>query len=355
MTVQPLSHPSSASRALGRSGLMVSPICLGTMTWGTQNSQSEAHSQLDAAVAAGINFIDTAEMYSVPPDAESYGKTESIIGHWLKHQRRDAIVLATKIAGGGRTLPWIRGGHFAFDRASLNTALDASLRRLQTDYVDLYQLHWPVRNVPMFGGYLFDPAHERDSTPIRETLEALAELVKAGKIRAVGLSNETPWGVMQFARLADQYGLPRVASVQNAYNLLNRTWEQGLAEIGFREQIALLPYSALGFGLLSGKYLDNPAAEGRVTRFKGFAQRYMKPGVAPAVAEYVALARRHGLSPAVMAQAFVASRWFVGSTIVGATSLAQLEENIRACRTTLSEEVLHGIEDIHLRHSNPAP
>jgi aryl-alcohol dehydrogenase-like predicted oxidoreductase len=355
MSALPETRTSTPARALGRSGLTVSPICLGTMTWGTQNSQAEAHSQLDAARAAGINFIDTAEMYSVPSDAESYGKTESIIGHWLKRQPRDAIVLATKIAGSGRAMPWIRGGRLAFDRASLTSALENSLRRLQTDYVDLYQLHWPVRNVPMFGGYQFDPAQERDATPIRETLEGLAELVEAGKIRAVGLSNETPWGVMQFARLADEYGLPRVASVQNAYNLLNRTWEQGLAEIGYREQIALLPYSVLGFGLLSGKYLDNPAADGRVTRFKGFAQRYSKPGVAPAVAEYVALARRHGLSPALMAQAFVASRWFVGSTIIGATSLVQLEENIRACRTTLSEEVLRGIEEIHLRHSTPAP
>lgn len=355
MTGLPANNTSTPRRALGRSGLMVSPICLGTMTWGTQNSPAEAHSQLDAAVAAGINFIDTAEMYSVPPNAESYSRTESIIGDWLKHQPRDRIVLATKVAGAGRSMPWIRGGQLDFDRTSLHAAIDASLRRLQTDYVDLYQLHWPVRNVPMFGGYLFDPALERASTPIRETLEGLAELIKAGKIRAVGLSNETPWGVMQFARLADEYALPRVASVQNAYNLLNRTWEQGLAEIGFREQIALLPYSVLGFGLLSGKYLDYPGADGRVNLFKGFAQRYAKPGVAPAVAEYVALARRHGLSPAVMAQAFVASRWFVGSTIVGATSLAQLEENIRACRTTLSDEVLRGIEDIHLRHGNPAP
>lgn len=347
--------PSISRRTLGSSDLQVSPICLGTMTWGTQNSQADAHSQLDAALAADINFIDTAEMYSVPPNAESYGKTETIIGHWLKNVPRDRVVLATKIAGAGRAMSWIRGGQQDFGRASLTTAIDASLRRLQTDYVDLYQLHWPVRNVPMFGGYQFDPAQERASTSIRETLEGLAELVKQGKIRAVGLSNETHWGVMEFVRLADQHGLPRVVSVQNAYNLLNRNWEQGLSEIGFRENIALMPYSALGFGLLSGKYLDNPAAEGRVTQFKGFAQRYAKPGVAAAVAEYVALARRHGLSPAVMAQAFVASRWFVTSTIIGATSLPQLEENIRACQTTLNEELLRDIEDIYLRRGNPAP
>jgi len=334
---------------------MVSPICLGTMTWGTQNTEAEAHRQLDMAMAAGINFVDTAEMYSVPPNAESYGKTESIIGNWLRHQPRDRVVLATKIAGAGRSMGWIRNGQQDFSRSSLQTAVEASLRRLQTDCIDLYQLHWPVRNVPMFGGYQFDPAQERKATPVLETLAGLADLVKAGKIRAVGLSNETPWGVMEFARLADLHGLPRVASVQNAYNLLNRNWEQGLAEIGFRENIALLPYSVLGFGLLSGKYLDNPNAPGRVTEFKGFAQRYSKPGVAPAVAEYVALARRHGLSPAVMAHAFVASRWFVGSTIIGATSPAQLEENIRGCRTVLVEEVLREVEAIHLRYSTPAP
>lgn len=342
-------------QALAGSGLLVSPICLGTMTWGTQNTEAEAHAQLDAAVAAGINFIDTAEMYSVPPNAESYGRSETFIGNWLRRQPRERIVLATKIAGAGRTMTWIRGGQLDFGKASLHAAVDASLRRLQTDYVDLYQLHWPVRNVPMFGGYRFDPTQERESTPILETLEALADLIRAGKIRAFGLSNETPWGVTQFARLAEQHSLPRPASVQNAYNLLNRNWEQGLAEIGYRENIALLPYSALAFGLLSGKYLDDPQARGRVTEFKGFAQRYSKPGVAPAVAEYVALARRHGLTPAAMAQAFVASRWFVGSTIIGATTLAQLDENIRACSTTLPEEVLQDIEDIYLRHGSPAP
>ena len=340
---------------LGTSDLQVSRICIGTMTWGTQNSEAEAHAQLDHAIAQGINFIDTAEMYSVPPNGESYGKTETYIGTWLKNQPRDKIVLATKIAGPGRSMKWIRNGELAFDRRNLTAALDASLKRLQTDYVDLYQLHWPDRNSPIFGQYQFDPAKERDFVPIRETLEVLGELVAAGKIRYIGLSNETAWGVMQFVRLAEEHGLPRVATVQNAYNLLNRSWESGLAEIGFREKVSLLPYSPLAFGLLSGKYHDNPQAPGRITQFDGFAQRYSKENVRPAVAAYVALARRHGLTPAQMALAFVASRWFAASTIIGATTLAQLEENIAGCRLTLPEEELKEIEALHLRYTNPAP
>lgn len=340
---------------LGKSGLRVSSVCLGTMTWGTQNTEAEAHAQLDFALARGVNFIDTAEMYSVPPNAESYGKTETYIGTWLKHQARDKIVLASKIAGPGRGMTWIRNGETGFNRQNIRAALEASLARLRTDYIDLYQLHWPDRNTPIFGGYQFDPTKERETVAPRETLEALAELVKEGKIRAVGLSNETPWGVMEFVRLAEQFGLPRVASVQNAYSLLNRNWEMGLAEIGFREQIAFLPYSMLAFGVLTGKYLDDPKAPGRITRFEGFAQRYSKPGVQPAVAAYVALARRHGLTPAQLAQAFVGSRWFVTSAIVGATTIPQLAENIAACGMTLAEEIIREIEAIHLRHTNPAP
>jgi aryl-alcohol dehydrogenase-like predicted oxidoreductase len=340
---------------LGASDLKVSSVCLGTMTWGTQNTEADAHAQLDYALARGINFIDTAEMYSVPPNAESYGKTERYIGSWLKTRSRDSVVLATKIAGPGRSMKWIRNGELAFDRRNIVAALEASLARLQTDYVDLYQLHWPDRNTPIFGQYQYDPARERDFVPLRETLEALAEQVRAGKIRYVGLSNETPWGVMEFVRLAGEHGLPRIVSVQNAYNLLNRTWEGGLAEIGHRERVALLAYSPLAFGLLSGKYHDDPQAAGRVTRFDGFAQRYSKPNVQPAVAAYVALARKHGMTPARMGQAFVASRWFVASTIVGATTMAQLEENIAACQATLPDEVLKEIEALHLRYTNPAP
>ena len=340
---------------LGRSSLEVSTLCLGTMTWGTQNTESEAHEQLDYALSRGINFIDTAEMYSVPPNAESYGKTETYIGTWLRRQAREHIVLASKIAGAGRVMNWIRGGDLAFNRNNLRTAVEGSLRRLQTDYLDLYQLHWPERNTPIFGQYQFEPGRERDCTPLRETLEALAELVREGKIRHIGLSNETPWGVMQFVRLAEQYDLPRIASVQNAYNLINRTWENGLAEVGFREQVSLLPYSPLAFGLLSAKYHDDPAAAGRITRFAGFAQRYGKPNVAPAVAAYAELARRNGLTPTQLALAFVATRWFAASTIIGATTMAQLKEDIDACLLPLSDEIVADIEQLHLRYTNPAP
>ncbi len=342
-------------RKLGGSDLEVSAICLGTMTFGTQNDQAEAHAQLDRALGAGINFIDTAEMYSVPPCAESYGRSETIVGHWLKRQQRDKIVLATKAAGPGRGMPWIREGGLHFDRANLRAALEGSLQRLQTDYVDLYQLHWPDRNVPMFGQYKFDPHNERPTVPIRETLQVLGEFVAEGKVRAIGLSNECPWGVMEFLRLATELRLPRVASIQNAYNLLNRTYELTLGEIGFRENLALMAYSPLAFGFLSGKYLVDPKAKGRRTLFEGFVQRYSKPNVQPAVAAYAELAQRHGLTPAQMALAFVYSRWFVTSTIIGATSLAQLEENLSAEESVLGEDVLQEIETIFLRYGNPAP
>ncbi|HEX5804337.1 MAG TPA: aldo/keto reductase [Azospira sp.] len=340
---------------LGRSDLRVSRVCLGTMTFGQQNSEAEGHAQLDRALAAGINFIDTAEMYAVPPTADSYGTTERIVGNWLQRQARDRIVLATKAAGPGRTLSWIRGGPSGFDAANLRTALEDSLRRLRTDYVDLYQLHWPARNQPMFGQWQFDPAKERTATPIGETLAALAALVKAGKIRQVGLSNEHPWGVMQFVRQAEEHALPCVVSTQNAYNLLNRVYDYGLAEVCHRERVSLLAYSPLGFGLLSGKYLDDPRAPGRVNAFAGFAQRYAKPNVAPAVAAYATLAREHGLTPAQLALAWCYRRWCVASTIIGATTMAQLEENLGAWEVRLKPAVLEAIDAIHLRYTNPAP
>ncbi|MBL8492221.1 MAG: aldo/keto reductase [Rhodocyclaceae bacterium] len=343
------------TKPLGGSELRVSEICLGTMTWGTQNSEAEAHAQLDAALAAGVNFIDTAEMYSVPATADSYGLSESYIGRWLKHRARDRIVLATKICGPGRTMKWVRNGELGFDRANLRAALEASLRRLQTDYVDLYQLHWPDRNTPLFGAYQFDPGKERSSTPIRETLEALAELVREGKIRCVGLSNETPWGLMEFVRLAGEHGLPRVATVQNAYSLLNRTWEGGLAEIGYRERIGLLAYSPLAFGYLTGKYFRDPPGRGRINVYENFGQRYTKENVVPAARAYCELAGRHGIAPAAMALAFVRSRWFVAATIIGATTLEQLEENLASTETGLSADLLKEIEAIHLRYTNPAP
>jgi aryl-alcohol dehydrogenase-like predicted oxidoreductase len=340
---------------LGLSDLTVSGVCLGTMTFGTQNSEAEAHQQLDFALAQGINFIDTAEMYSVPSTAESYGKTETYVGTWLKRQARDKIVLATKISGPGRGVKWIRNGELSFNRKNIRAAIEASLTRLQTDYVDLYQLHWPDRNTPVFGQYRFDPGKERDFVPLAETLAALAELVNEGRVRCVGLSNETPWGVMQFLHLAEQHKLPRVVSVQNAYSLLNRTWEMGLAEIGFRENVALLAYSPLAFGLLSGKYLADPNVGGRLALFQGFAQRYTKVNVQPAVAAYADVARRHGMTLTQMALAFVASRGFVASTIIGATTMAQLREDIAGCSGTLTDEVQEEVEALHLRYYNPAP
>ncbi len=337
-------------------GLRVTPVCLGTMTFGQQNSEAEGHAQLDYALAQGITFIDTAEMYPVPARAETSGRTEAIVGSWLRGQRRDAIQLATKAAGPGRGMGWIRDGALGFSAANLQRALDGSLRRLGTDYVDLYQLHWPDRNAPLFGQAHFDPTLERDTVPLAQTVLAIGELIRSGRVRHWGLSNETPWGLMRCLQLADALGVPRPVSVQNAYSLLNRNWEGGgLAEIGFRERVGLLAYSPLGFGVLSGKYHDDPAAAGRINLFGGFGQRYAKPNVAEAVAAYVALARSHGLTPAQLALRFVGAQWCVASTIVGATTLAQLRDNIEALREPLSAALRADIDAIHQRFPNPAP
>lgn len=340
---------------LGNSDLQVTHICLGTMTFGQQNTEAEAHAQLDYALDQGINFIDTAEMYPVPPRAETSSRTEQYVGNWLKQQARDRIVLATKATGPGRGFDWIREGQLHFTCNNLEQALHGSLQRLQTDYVDLYQLHWPDRNVPLFGGYHFNPEQERDTTPLQEALSTMADFIKAGKIRHWGVSNETPWGLMTILRLADELGLPRPVSVQNAYNLLNRSWEGGLSEIGYREKIGLLAYSPLGFGYLSGKYHDDPKASGRATLFDGFTQRYVKPSVPEAVAAYVELARAHQLTPTQLALAFTYNRWCVASTIIGATSMAQLKEDIEADTVQLSDDVLAEIDQIHQRYTNPAP
>ncbi len=342
-------------RRLGSSDLEVSAICLGTMTFGQQNTAAEAFSQLDRAVEAGVNFIDTAEMYAVPSRAETYGASERIVGDWLAGQARERIVLATKVAGPARSLPWIRGGPPALDEQNIRAAVEGSLSRLKTDYVDLYQLHWPERNQPLFGNWLYDPAKERECTPIRAQLEALAKLVEQGKVRYVGLSNEHPWGVMEFVRLADEYGLPRVVSIQNAYNLLNRVFEYGLVEVCHRERVGLLAYSPLAFGHLTGKYLVDPATPGRLNEFENFGQRYTKVNVQPAVEAYAGVARRHGLSLTGMALSYLYRRWFVCSTIIGATTMTQLEEDLAAWSLELAPECLADIEAVHLRYTNPAP
>lgn len=341
-------------RRLGESDLQVSALSLGTMTFGEQNSEAEAHAQLDYAVSRGVNFIDSAEMYPVPPRAETQGRTESYIGSWLKHQPRDKLIIATKIAGPSRGFAWIRNGP-RVDRQNLEAAIDGSLKRLQTDYVDLYQIHWPDRYVPMFGASSYDVTQEHDSTPIAEQLQALANLVKAGKVRHIGLSNETPWGVSAFTRCAEELGLPKIVSVQNAYHLMNRSFESGLAEVCHHAKVGLLAYSPLAFGHLSGKYIADPMAKGRVTLFSKFGQRYDKPSVPAASKEYMRIACEAGLSPAQMALAFARTRWFTGSVIVGATSLQQLREDLDSAEVLLSDEVLEKIEAVHKIYTNPAP
>lgn len=339
---------------LGRSGLRVSRLCLGTMTFGEQNSEAESHRLLDLARDRGIDFVDVAEMYPVPARAETQGLSETYVGSWLARQPRDRVIVATKVAGPGRGLAWLRSP-LTCDGGQIAQALEASLRRLRTDYIDLYQIHWPARSVPMFGASQYEPADETGRPGIHEQLEALGRLVAAGKIRYVGVSNETPWGVSEFVRQAELHGLPRIATIQNAFSLVNRTFENGLAETCHREDVSLLGYSALAFGHLSGKYLDDPQADGRVRRFPAFGQRYTKEYLAPAVAAHVALAREHGLKPAQMALAWAASRWYMGSLILGATTAAQLEEDIEGAQLNLSAEVLAGIEAIHRRWPNPAP
>ncbi len=341
-------------RRLGSSDLSVSALSLGTMTFGEQNTEQDAHQQLDMAAAHGINLIDTAEMYPVPPRAETQGRTESYVGSWLRKQAREKFIIATKIAGPSRGFGWIRNGP-RVNREHLNAAVDASLKRLQTDYIDLYQIHWPDRYVPMFGQTSYDASQERDSTPVAEQLAALFDLIKAGKIRYIGLSNETPWGVCEFSRLAKQEGLPPIVSIQNAYHLMNRTFESGLSEVCRHADVGLLAYSPLAFGHLTGKYLEDQKAQGRITLFPGFGQRYQKPNVPAATAAYLQIAKEAGISPAKMALAFARTRWFTSSVIVGATTPAQLEENLESSELTLSDELLKKIETVHELYPNPAP
>ena len=344
-------------RKLGNTDIDVSVICLGTMTWGEQNTQAEAFEQMDYALAQGVNFFDTAELYSIPPKAATYGHTEEIIGNWLrKTGNRNRIILASKIAGPGPDwVDHIRKGRTRFNRNHLQAALEGSLKRLQTDCIDLYQLHWPERETNFFGQLGFTPGTNADFTPVAETLAVLNDFVKAGKIRHIGLSNETPWGIMQFLQTANGLDLPRLISVQNPYSLLNRSYEVGAAEVSWREHCGLLAYSPLGFGVLSGKYLNGARPTGaRLTLFPDYT-RYSSAPAERATADYVALAQRHGLDCAQMALAFVNSRPFLTSTIIGATSMAQLRNNIGSIELELSAEVEDGIQAIHATHPNPSP
>lgn len=349
-------------RSLAHSDLRVSPICLGTMTFGEQVARDDAHAILDSALAQGVNFIDTAEMYSVPAKAETYGATETIIGQWFakRPEVRKQVVLATKVAGPSRNMGWIRGGAADLKPEHIKEACDDSLRRLQTDVIDLYQIHWPNRNAPSFGALYFDPSQDREFTSIREQLEALSLLVKAGKVRYIGLSNETPWGVSEFVRVAQQHGLPKIVSVQNPYALNSRALDNGLDETLYREGIAMLAYSPLAFGALTGKYddvgLDSPNHQpGRLAVYDTMkVMRWARPEALQASRLYNALARRHGLTPTAMALAFCYHSWRVTSTIIGVTSLAQLQDNLAAWGTTLSPELLAEIDAIRWLHRDPA-
>jgi aryl-alcohol dehydrogenase-like predicted oxidoreductase len=347
--------------SLGRSELRVTPVCLGTMTFGEQVDERTSHAILDHALERGVNFIDTAEMYAVPPRRETFGATEKILGSWFAARPgvRAKVVLATKVAGPSRGMDWIRNGSTNLLPADIAQACDDSLKRLRTDVIDLYQIHWPNRNAPAFGAIYFDPKRDAEYSPIHEQLTALSALVKAGKVRHIGLSNETPWGVAEFVRLAEQHGLARIVSVQNPYALTNRTVDNGLDETLHRTGVGLLAYSPLAFGALTGKYdgIGINAAEkpGRMAIFDAMkVQRWARPEAIEVAALYNALAKRHGLTPTRMALAFCYTSWRVASTIIGVTTKAQLDECLDAWGTALSPELLAEIDKIRWTHRDPA-
>lgn len=346
-------------KPLADTGILLPEICLGTMTFGEQNTQEEAFEQLDYALEQGLYFWDTAEMYPVPPKPETQGATERIIGNWIASRGgRDKLFLASKIAGPSQGGSHIRDGQTRFGADEISAAIDQSLSRLQTDYIDLYQLHWPQRPTNFFGklGYgNAEAAEDRAVTDLEETLTALQYEIKNGRIRYIGLSNETPWGTMKFLHLAEKLGLSKFVSVQNPYNLLNRTYEIGMSEIAKYEGVGLLAYSPLAFGYLTGKFRNGARpADARVTLFSRFS-RYSNPESEWAVEQYAQLAEQHGLTLTQLALAFIKQQFFVTSTIIGATNLDQLKENIQAFEVDLSEEVLKGIEAIHRQQPNPAP
>ncbi len=340
-------------RALGKTDIKVSSLCLGTMTWGEQNTQQDAFLQLDRAVEYGVNFIDTAELYPVPPKSDTYTRTETIIGNWVKQRgNHHDIVIASKFAGPGQE--YMDGGRL-LNRHHIERAVEGSLKRLNVESIDLYQLHWPDRNTNFFGNLGYIHRDGFDGTPVEEVQDILDDLVKSGKIKHYGLSNETPWGAMKHLTLSEARHKPRPVSIQNPYNLLNRTFEVGLAEIAHREQLGLLAYSPMAFGALSGKYLNNQWPEkGRLTLYKRFS-RYSNPEAVSATEKYVAIAREAGIDPAQMALAYVTSRSFVTSNIIGATTMKQLECNLESSRLTLSEDVLTAIEAVHTHQPNPSP
>ena len=345
-------------RKLGTTNIDVSVICLGTMTFGEQNSQQDGFDQMDYALERGVNFFDTAEVYPVMPRKETYGKTEEIIGNWFKQRKnRSKIILASKIASKTEDdLPWIREGaqKLGFDKKNMNAAIDASLQRLQTDFIDLYQLHWPERKIAKFGkmDFEFDP-NDNKWTQIEEVLDNLNNLIKAGKIRYVGLSNETPWGVMKFLNVAKEKILPRMMSIQNAYNLVNRVFDIANSEVSIREECGLLAYSPLAGGRLSGKYINQQPKNARYTLWPRRFDRHHTVRGEKAIAKYVDLAKKYNIAPSTFANAYVNDRPFVTSNIIGATTIEQLRENIDSIDITLSNEILHEIEDIHLSDPNP--
>ena len=342
-------------RKLGNTELDVSAICLGTMTWGEQNNQKEAFEQMDYAIDHGINFFDTAELYAIPPNKKTYGKTEEIIGNWFEQKNnREKIILATKISGPGPS--WIRGGGLQYTKENIEKSVNDSLKRLKTDFIDLFQLHWPERNTNYFGKLGYEHKEEKKWNDFKSILEILKKIIDQGKIRYIGLSNETAWGLSKFLEISKSFNLPKMMSVQNPYNLLNRTYEVGLAEISIREKSGLLAYSPLAFGFLSGKYRNNNLPDkSRMKLFGEFFSRYKSDNSIKAIEDYYKIAKKYNLSLSQMSLAFINSRTFVTSNIIGATTMKQLEENLASINIKLNKEIIEEINSIHKNIPNPAP